>query len=122
MPEMRSPRPKPVLALLLLAAAAAAAIFTAPPAAAQDLKDFEARTTVHVLPNGWTFILVRRPEAPVFSFETLVDVGSAQEVSGITGLAHMFEHMAFKGTQDIGTRDYPAEKKAIEALEAAYQA
>ena len=92
------------------------------PAAGQDLKSFEAKTTVHVLPNGWTFILVERPEAPVFSFFTLADVGSAQEVPGITGLAHMFEHMAFKGTHTIGTSDYPAEQKAIDAQEAAYQA
>ncbi|MEM8962121.1 MAG: insulinase family protein, partial [Acidobacteriota bacterium] len=60
------------------------------------LSDFEDRTTVHTLENGWTFILVERPVAPVFSFATFVDVGSAQEVPGITGLAHMFEHMAFK--------------------------
>jgi predicted Zn-dependent peptidase len=108
----------PGLTLLLASWIAAPAA----PAAAQSLQDFEAKTTVHVLPNGWTFILVRRPEAPVFSFETLVDAGSAQEVTGITGLAHMFEHMAFKGTHDIGTRNYPAEQKAIDALEAAYQA
>jgi len=119
MPETR-PRRSPLLAApaLLLALAAG----PARPAAAQSLQDFEARTTVHVLPNGWTFVLVRRPEAPVFSFQTVVDAGSAQEVTGITGLAHMFEHMAFKGTHDIGTRDYPAEQKAIDALEAAYQA
>src|SRR5437764_12967684 len=92
------------------------------PAAGQDLKSFEAKTTVHVLKNGWTFILVERPEAPVFSFFTVADVGSAQEVPGITGLAHMFEHMAFKGTQSIGTTNYAEEKKAIAALEAAYQA
>ena len=111
-------RSQPILALVLLLALAA---WPPRPAAAQSLKDFEARTTVHVLPNGWTFVLVRRPEAPVFSFQTAVDAGSAQEVTGITGLAHMFEHMAFKGTHDIGTRDYPAEQKAIDALEAAYQ-
>lgn len=92
------------------------------PAAAQDLQSFEARTTVHKLPNGWTFLLVERPVAPVVSFVTLADVGSAQEVTGITGLAHMFEHMAFKGSERIGTRDYPAEKEALEELEAAYQA
>jgi len=109
-------RPQPLLAALLLAG------LTALPGAAQDLKDFEARTTVRVLPNGWTFILVRRPEAPVFSFQTIANVGSAQEVTGITGLAHMFEHMAFKGTDTIGTRNYPEEKKAIAALETAYQA
>ncbi|MBW8874670.1 MAG: insulinase family protein [Acidobacteria bacterium] len=104
------------LALLLLVFAAAA------PLAAQDLASFEAKTKVHVLQNGWTFIIVERPTAPVFSFATVADVGSAQEVPGITGLAHMFEHMAFKGTPNIGTRDFAGEKKALDALEAAYQA
>jgi predicted Zn-dependent peptidase len=92
------------------------------PVAGQDLKSFEERTTVHKLANGWTFILVERPVAPVFSFCTLADVGSAQEVPGITGLAHMFEHMAFKGSPRIGTKDWPSEQKALAALEAAYQA
>ncbi|MEZ5331727.1 MAG: pitrilysin family protein [Thermoanaerobaculia bacterium] len=91
-------------------------------AGAQDLAAFEARTTRHVLDNGWTFLIVERPVAPVFSFATLVDVGSAQEVPGITGLAHMFEHMAFKGTPVVGTSDYEAEAAAIDAMEAAYQA
>jgi predicted Zn-dependent peptidase len=91
-------------------------------AGAQDLAAFEHRTTVKVLANGWTFVIVERPVAPVFSFATLVDVGSAQEVPGVTGLAHMFEHMAFKGTTTIGTVDYAAERAAIEAMEAAYLA
>ena len=85
------------------------------------LQAFEERTTVRTLDNGWTFILVERPVAPVFSFATYADVGSAQEVAGITGLAHMFEHMAFKGTPTIGTRDWPAEREALERVEAAYQ-
>ncbi len=91
-------------------------------ALAQDLGSFEQRVTQHTLKNGWTFILVERPVAPVFSFMTRVDVGSAQEGAGQTGLAHMFEHMAFKGTPRIGTRDYPAEKEALVVLEEAYQA
>ncbi|MGH9340475.1 MAG: M16 family metallopeptidase [Acidobacteriota bacterium] len=90
--------------------------------AAQDLQSFEEKTTVHMLENGWTFIIVERPVAPVFSFATYVDVGGAQEVTGITGLAHMFEHMAFKGTPKIGTTDFEAEKKALEEMEKAYQA
>jgi len=89
---------------------------------AQDLASFEKRVTQHQLKNGWTFIIVERPVAPVFSFLTRVNVGSAQEGAGQTGLAHMFEHMAFKGTPHIGTTDYEAEKKALEDLEAAYQA
>jgi len=92
------------------------------PVLGQDLKSFEERTTVHKLTNGWTFILVERTNAPIFSFCTLADVGSSQEVPGITGLAHMFEHMAFKGGPKIGTRDWPAEEKALAAVEAAYAA
>jgi predicted Zn-dependent peptidase len=97
-------------------------LLTALPAAGQDLASFERRTTVHKLANGWTFLIVERPGAPVFSFCTVADVGSAQEVTGITGLAHMFEHMAFKGTRSIGTRDWQGEQKALAAVEAAYQA
>lgn len=98
------------------------ALSAATPVSAQDLEAFEGRTTVHTLDNGWTFIVVERPEAPVFSFATVVDVGGAQEVPGITGLAHMFEHMAFKGTSKLGTKDWEAEREALAALEAAYLA
>jgi predicted Zn-dependent peptidase len=65
-------------------------------------------------------ILYERPEAPVFSFFTHVDAGSAQDPGGKTGLAHMFEHMAFKGTEKIGTTDYAKEKVALEKVEKAY--
>jgi predicted Zn-dependent peptidase len=91
-------------------------------AAAQDLASFEKRVTRKVLPNGMTILVCERPAAPVFSFFTHVDVGSDREVPGITGLAHMFEHMAFKGTDTIGTSDYAAEKVALEKVEAAYAA
>lgn len=89
---------------------------------AQDLATFEKRVTEHRLKNGWTFIIVERSVAPVFAFMTRVNVGSVQESTGQTGLAHMFEHMAFKGTPHIGTSDYEAEKKALADLEEAYQA
>src|SRR6266481_3735171 len=88
----------------------------------QDISSFEKKITVKKLPNGLTVIIMERPEAPVFSFYTRVDAGSAQEVQGITGLAHMFEHMAFKGTDRIGTENYPAEKVALAKVEATYAA
>jgi len=91
-------------------------------AKAQDLASFEKRTTVKVLPNGLTLIVCERPEAPVFSFYTLVDAGSADDPLGDSGLAHMFEHMAFKGTTEIGTTNYPAEKIALAKVEIAYAA
>ena len=88
----------------------------------QDLASFEKRTTVKKLGNGLTIIICERPEAPVFSFFTHVDAGSVQDPMGKTGLAHMFEHMAFKGTQTIGTREYAGEKVALAKVEAAYAA
>lgn len=92
------------------------------PATAQDLASFEKKVAVHTLANGLTLIVLERPEAPVFSFFTHVNAGSDREVPGITGLAHMFEHMAFKGTDRIGTTDYAAEKAALEKVERAYEA
>ena len=94
-------------------------------ASAQDLASFEKRTTVKVLPNGLTILICERPEAPVFSYFTLVDAGSADDPQGASGLAHMFEHMAFKGTSELGTTNYPAEKIAlakVEIAQAAYDA
>lgn len=91
-------------------------------AAAQDLASFEKRVTVKKLPNGLTVIICQRHEAPVFSFFTLVDAGSSQDPMGETGLAHMFEHMAFKGTDKIGTTDYVKEKPALAKVETAYAA
>jgi len=91
-------------------------------AGAQDLASFEKRTTVKVLPNGLTLIVCERPEAPVFSFFTMVDAGSADDPQGASGLAHMFEHMAFKGSTEIGTTNYPAEKIALAKVETAYAA
>jgi len=94
------------------------------PSASQaiDLASFEQNVTEYTVKNGWTFILVKRPVAPVFAFMTVVNVGSAQEGTGRTGLAHMFEHMAFKGTPRLGTKNYEEEKKALEELERAYLA
>ena len=91
-------------------------------ASAQDIASFEKKITVKKLANGLTFVIMERPEAPVFSFNTHVNAGSVQEVQGITGLAHMFEHMAFKGTDKIGTTNYPAEKRALAEVERTYAA
>jgi predicted Zn-dependent peptidase len=87
---------------------------------AQLLKEFEKKVTEFTLPNGLHFIVVERHEAPVVSFHTYVNAGSVDDPSGETGIAHMFEHMAFKGTDSIGTTNWAEEKKALEAIEAAY--
>lgn len=98
----------------------ALAVFSS--AFAQDIASFEKRITTKVLPNGLTVIIMERQEAPVFAFQIHVDAGSAQDPKGLSGLAHMFEHMAFKGTYNIGTKNYAAEKAILDRLEKAYLA
>src|SRR3954463_12271682 len=89
---------------------------------AQDIASFEKRITMKKLPNGLTILIMERPEAPVFSFFTYVKAGATQDPEGQSGLAHMFEHMAFKGTDKIGTTNYAAEKLALDQVDAAYKA
>ena len=89
-------------------------------APAQNLKEFEKKVTEFTLPNGLHFILAERHEAPVVSFHTYVNAGSVDDPSGATGIAHMFEHMAFKGTQNIGTTNWAEERKTLAAIETAY--
>src|SRR5215471_1230174 len=80
---------------------------------AQSLKEFEKKITEFTLPNGLHFIVCERHEAPVVSFHTYVNAGSVDDPKGLTGIAHMFEHMAFKGTETIGTTNPAEEKKAL---------
>jgi len=102
------------IAVLAVASFLIAVAAVAPtPALAQDLAEFESRLTEFTLPNGLKFLVLERREAPVVSFHTYADVGAVDEVGGITGMAHLFEHMAFKGTKTIGTKDYEAEAKAL---------
>lgn len=84
------------------------------------IEQFESKVTEFTLDNGLDFIVIERHEAPVVSFFTYADVGSVNEVKGITGLAHVFEHMAFKGTTTIGTKDLQAELAALEREDDVY--
>ncbi|MDP7423665.1 MAG: pitrilysin family protein, partial [bacterium] len=93
-----------------------------PPTSAQDLAEFEKRLTRFTLDNGMTFLVLERHEAPVVSFVTHADVGAVNEVRGITGIAHLLEHMAFKGTKKVGTTGHVGEMWALAKLDAAYAA
>jgi len=75
-----------------------------------SFKAIESNITEHTLSNGLKLIILERHEVPVVSFCTYTNVGSNNEVTGITGISHIFEHMAFKGTKTIGTKDYEKEK------------
>ncbi len=69
------------------------------------------------LDNGMKFIVLENHEAPVVSFVTYADVGGVDEPDGKTGVAHFLEHLAFKGTDKIGTTEYSAEKKYLDKLD-----
>lgn len=89
---------------------------------AQDLASFESRVTEFSLDNGLMFIVLERHEAPVVTCLTMANVGSVDEARGRTGLAHLFEHMAFKGTRLIGTADYQAEKAVLAEQDRVFEA
>ncbi len=68
------------------------------------------------LDNGMKVLLLQREGAPVFSTMVRVKVGNVEEEQGLYGLAHFFEHMAFKGTDKIGTKDFSKEKPLLDKI------
>ena len=69
------------------------------------------------LPNGLKVLLVERHDTPTVSGGWVAHVGSANERPGITGTAHLFEHMMFKGTPTIGTTNYQRDLEIINEQE-----
>jgi len=103
-------------------ALAAAVLLVAGAAGAQTYLDLEGQVQEFTLDNGVRFIVLENHDVPVFSFRTFVNVGSANEVRGITGLSHILEHMAFKGTAEIGTNNPKRERQAMAAEDEAFAA
>ena len=65
------------------------------------------------LPNGMKLLMVERHDDPTIAGGWVAHVGSADERPGITGIAHLFEHMMFKGTPTIGTKNYKKDLQII---------
>src|SRR5262245_36351979 len=84
--------------------------------------EIESKVTEFTLSNGMKFIVLERHESPVASFLTYADVGDANDPKGQTGMAHLFEHMAFKGSKNIGTSDAQKESTALELVDQAFLA
>ncbi len=78
---------------------------------------FSDKVKEFTLNNGLRFFVYERPQVPTFAGMIMVKVGSVDERKGETGLAHFFEHMAFKGTPVIGTRDFEKEKLILEEMD-----
>ena len=106
-------------ASLGLAALVVAAAFGAAPANAATATATATKTKAEVpvesfeLDNGMKFLLVPMQEKTTVAAGWVAHVGSANERPGITGLSHLFEHMMFKGTHVIGTKDYARDVEII---------
>lgn len=74
------------------------------------------RVIEHRLANGLTVLMVERHQTPVVSINITFAVGGINEQVGQTGLAHLYEHMAFKGTRVVGTTNYEKEKPILDEL------
>ena len=71
----------------------------------------------HRLANGLQLLMVERHETPTVAAYITIGVGSVHETSETRGVAHLLEHMLFKGTSTLGTTDYAAEKPLLEEIE-----
>jgi len=111
-----------VMALVLLGAAPPLLALTEATAAPGSIQPYLDRAIANVtefrLKNGMKFIVMERHEAPVVSFVTYANVGGADEPVGQTGVAHFLEHLAFKGSSNLGTKDIEAERRIYAQMDA----
>jgi predicted Zn-dependent peptidase len=103
----------PILLLLLLVGNAFGATGTAYDLNL-DVKHFQ-------LENGMLFLVVERPATPQVALRLAIRAGSALEETGKTGIAHLLEHMMFKGTKNFGSLDYKKDEQLQARIEADYQ-
>ncbi|MDD2580980.1 MAG: pitrilysin family protein [Desulfuromonadaceae bacterium] len=84
--------------------------------------DLENRVVEHTMKNGMKLLMVERHTSPTVSAWIRFRVGSVDERSDERGVAHLLEHMLFKGTTTLGTTDYAAEKPVLDRIEEVAQA
>src|SRR6187402_2316669 len=89
------------LAALAGAALAAATLATSITAAIAQIPFTDTK-----LKNGLRVIISENHVTPVFSVAVSYNVGSRDERTGRTGFAHLFEHMMFKGSENVGTGEH----------------
>ena len=97
-------------------------IFVTALALAQDVGSFEKRVTVKKLANGLTVIICERPEAPVFSFYTLVDAGSAQDPMRQPDWRTCSSTWRSRARTRLAPRMTPRRRPALQKVESAYEA
>ena len=82
----------------------------------------EEKVVEHTLKNGMKLLIAERRTSPTVSAWIRFRVGSVDERSDERGIAHMLEHMLFKGTKTLGTTNYAKEKPLLDEIEKTAQA
>ena len=77
----------------------------------------DKRVIEHTLKNGMKLLLLERHQSPTVATTIMFKVGSVDERTGMTGIAHLLEHMLFKGTKMLGTKDYKKEKSLLDKMD-----
>jgi len=90
-------------------------------AVADPVYDININVQSFQLDNGMLFLVVERPATPQVAIRLAIRAGSALEETGKTGIAHLLEHMLFKGTKNFGSLDYKRDQELQTRIEAAYQ-
>lgn len=79
--------------------------------------DLEKNVVKTKLKNGLTVLMLERHLSPTVALYIRHRIGAVDEQKGKSGAAHLLEHMMFKGSTTIGTKNYAAEKKILDAIE-----
>ena len=87
----------------------------------ETVKGDPLETKIYTLDNGLKVYMSVNKEAPRIQANIAVKVGGKNDPSETTGLAHYFEHLMFKGTEQFGTSDYAAEKPLLDEIEALFE-
>ena len=108
---------------LLLLAVAAMTLLTAACSKYkyETVKNDPLQTRIYTLDNGLKVYMSVNKEKPRIQTSIAVKVGGKNDPSETTGLAHYFEHLMFKGTQQLGTSNYEAEKPMLDQVKALFE-
>lgn len=83
----------------------------------ETVKGDPLNTKIYTLDNGLKVYMSVNKETPRIQTYIAVNVGGKNDPAETTGLAHYFEHLMFKGTQQFGTSDFAAEKPMLDEIE-----
>ncbi|MCQ2176818.1 MAG: insulinase family protein [Bacteroidales bacterium] len=87
----------------------------------ESVKGDPTGTRIYTLDNGLKVYMIVNDDQPRIDAQVAVKVGSKNDPRETTGLAHYFEHLMFKGTEQFGTQDYEAEKPLLDQIEALFE-